>query len=98
MAPSPSGPLLSRRQLCPFCSHVPLIFVSCGSCHSVFAWCGEEDYAVGVYDQTSLREIGLGETRDWARQRCPLCKATALGYSTKAQVESLGFAATDLYP
>ena len=91
-----SAPFLSRRQPCPFCSHVPLIFVSCGSCGSAFAWCGEDDHAVGIYDSTALRELGLGETRGWARERCPVCKAESMAFSTQTQVEGLGFPAAEI--
>lgn len=85
------APYLFRRESCPFCGQGPLIFVSCRQCGSTFAWCGEEDHAVGRYDGTDLRELGLGSTRDWARSACPHCQTEALGYSTEDQVRGLGF-------
>ena len=91
-----SKPRLSRRQPCPCCGGGPLIFVSCRSCGAVLGWCGEEDYAVGVYDGTDLRSIGLGETRDWARDSCPICKGNEMDHSRLDEVERLGFTSSDL--
>ena len=90
--------IFSRRVPCPMCSHVPLIFVSCSSCNSTFAWCGEEDHAVGIYDGTDLRELGLGDTPEWAREGCPVCKADSMIYSNREQVGNLGFPAADIFP
>jgi hypothetical protein len=92
------GHIFSRRVPCPICSHTPLIFVSCGACDSTFAWCGEEDHAVGIYDGIDLRELGLGDTPEWAREGCPACKADSMIYSDREQVESLGFPPTEIYP
>lgn len=80
-----------RREPCPFCDGGPLIFVTCCSCGAVLAWCGEQDHAVGIYDGKDLRDIGLGETRDWAREGCPACQSAEMRYSTREEVLGLGF-------
>jgi len=90
--------IFSRRVPCPVCSQTPLIFVSCNSCASIFAWCAEDDYPVGIYDGIDLRELGLGETPDWARNACPVCRTDSMIYSTRSQVKSLGFAASEIFP
>ena len=89
--------IFSRSSACPVCSQVPLIFVSCSACNSTFAWCGEEDHAVGIYDGVDLRELGLGDTPEWARDGCPVCKADAMSYSSREQVDCLGFPAAEIY-
>ncbi len=83
--------IISLRMPCPICNHAPLIFVSCNSCDSTFAWCSEEDHPVGIYDGNDLRELGLGDTPGWAREGCPACKVDSLIYSTRQQVNLLGF-------
>ena len=90
------APPISRRLPCPCCSQGPLVFVSCRSCGAVLGWCGEEDYAVGIYDGTDLRSLGLGETRDWAREGCPICKGNEMEHSRPDEVERLGFTSSDL--
>jgi hypothetical protein len=73
-----------------------LIFVSCCSCGATLGWCSEEDYAVGVYNGTELRELGLGESRTWARDSCPICKSGEMAYSSAGEVERLGFTAAEI--
>ena len=63
--------IFSRRVPCPVCSQTPLLFVCCESCASTFAWCAEDDYPVGIYEGINLRELGLGDTPDWARDKLP---------------------------
>jgi hypothetical protein len=91
-----SNPRLSRLQPCPCCGGGSLIFVSCRSCGAILGWCGEEDHAVGVYDGTDLRGIGLGKTRSWAREGCPMCKGEDMEHSSAEDVERLGFAADEI--
>ena len=81
---------------CPFCGQGPLIFVACAQCQSVFAWCAEEDHTVGRFDGPLLREIGLGASRNWARERCPQCGLAALGRATPDAVATLGFPAAEV--
>ena len=90
------GPYYFRREPCPYCGQGPLIFISCRSCSAVLAWCGEEDHAVGVYDGVDLRELGSGETRDWARKGCPVCRSGEVGYSSGGEVKELGFTSADV--
>ncbi len=78
------------------CSQTPLLFVSCSSCDSTFAWCGEEDHAVGIYDGVDLRELGLGDSPEWAREGCPVCKAQTMNHSNRRQVERLGFPVSEI--
>ena len=87
---------LFRRQSCPCCGQGPLIFVSCRSCGAKLGWYSEEDYAVGVYDGTQLRELGLDETRTWARDSCPICKSGEMAYSSADEVERLGFTTAEI--
>ena len=68
-----------------------MIFVSCRSCGAILGWCSEEDYAIGVYDGTQLRELGLGESRTWARDSCPICESGKMAYSRADEVERLSF-------
>jgi hypothetical protein len=89
--PVDATPYYFRREPCPFCGGGPLMFITCRSCGAVFAWCGEQDHAVGVYDGKDLRELGLGETRDWASKGCPVCKGREMGYSSGKDVKGLGF-------
>ena len=85
-----------RREPCPFCEGGPLIFITCRSCKSILAWCGDQDHAVGRYDGKDLRELGLGETKDWAHECCPACKGTEMRYSTSEEVEGLGFTSSEV--
>jgi len=43
-----------------------------------------------------LRELGTGETRDWAHTGCPACKSSEIGYSTGDQSKQLGFTSADV--
>jgi hypothetical protein len=43
-----------------------------------------------------LRELGLGETRDWARKGCPVCKGAEMGYSSGEAVKGLGFTSAEV--
>jgi len=73
-----------------------LILITCRFCKSILAWCGDQDHAVGSYDGKDLRELGLGETKDWAHESCPLCKGTEMRYSMSEEVEELGFASREI--
>ena len=70
--------------------------MSCQGCDSVFAWCGEQDHAVGVYDGRNLCDLGLGPSREWAREGCPKCGGGEMGYTDRVGVERLGFAVDEL--
>ena len=85
-----------RREPCPFCDQSPLIFVSCRSCGSILAWCGEQDHAVGVYDGKDLRDLGLGDTKNWARENCPVCRSAEMGYSSGEEIKRLGFQSAEV--
>lgn len=85
-----------RLEPCPYCGQGPLIFISCGGCGGALAWCGEQDHAVGVYDSKDLRELGLGESPEWAREGCPICKGSELGYSSGEEIKRLGFTSAEV--
>jgi len=96
MNPRERQPYYFRREPCPCCGEGPLIFISCRSCGAVLAWCGEQDHAVGVYDGKDLRDLGLGETRTWAKEGCPACKSAEMGYCTGEEVKRLGFTSAEV--
>ncbi len=91
-----SAPSFFRREPCPYCGGGPLIFITCPSCGDLLAWCGEEDHAVGRYDGKDLRDLGLGNIREWAHESCPLCKGTEMRHSTAEEVSGLGFTSSEI--
>lgn len=51
---------------------------------------------MGRYDGKDLRDLGLGNIREWAHESCPVCKGTEMRHSTAEEVSGLGFTSSEV--